>query len=164
MGSVATGLAIALAIGIAGCGSDPPGTVAYETLAVDLEACAAGSSTCVRTGNVTSVEAFLPGDGHAVHLTKGAAIRAELMRPSSTAKLSYLVVATRATDDATATPFKPAQMAVTIDGAIDVTLRPVTWFARTEIAGKRTVPGPTITIRCVEGEIDLVYVVGRWDE
>ena len=152
-------------LGLAGCGSDPPGTVAHEQPAIDLEACAAKTESCVREGSVTPVEALLPGEGHAVHLAKGGSIRAPLARPSATAKLAYLVLAVRATDaDATTAPVTPVQLAVQIDGAIDTSVRPLAGFTRTEIESKQVVPGPTITIRCLAGEADLVYVEGRWND
>jgi hypothetical protein len=156
---------LVLSLALAGCGSDPPGSVDHEQPAVDLEACAAGAADCVREGTVTSVESLLPGDGHAVHLVSGASIRAPLMRPSATTKLAYLAIAVRAVDaDSTTMPIKTAQIAVHIDGAIDATARPTAGFTRFEIESKRVVPGATVTIRCTAGEVDLVYVEGRWDD
>jgi hypothetical protein len=159
-------LACTLALSAAGgCGSDPPGSVAHEQPAIDLEACAAGAATCVRTGDVTSAEALLPGDGHAIHLAKGASIRAPLQRPSPTAKLAYLVVAARAIDaDATTVPIKRVQIAVKIDGAIDTTIGPPAGLTRTEIESKAVVPGDSVTISVVAGEADLIFVEGRWND
>ena len=163
--SVSNRVLLPFVLTLAACGSDPPGSVAHEQPAIDLEACAAAGSTCVREGDVTSVEAILPGDGHAVHLAKGASIRAPLLRPSDTAKLAYLVLGIRSTDaDSTTTPVSTAQIAVQIDGAIDVTVRPLAGFGRTEIQSKQVVPGATITIRCLAGEVDLAYVEGRWND
>ena len=154
-----------LSLALASCGSDPPGSVDHEQPAIDLEACASAAPTCVREGTVTSIEAILPGDGHAIHLAKGASIRAPLMRPSDTAKLAFLVLGIRATNaDDTTTPVLPAQIAVQIDGAIDVTVRPLAGFGRTEIQSKLVVPGATVTIRCLAGAVDLAYVEGRWND
>ena len=144
-----------LVLGLGGCGSDPPGSVAYEQPAIDLAACAASASSCVRQGTVTTVESLVPGDDQIIKLGPGASITAPLQRPSPTTKLAYLVVTVRAID---------TKIAVKIDGAIDTVILPMNGYSRTEVEAKRVVPGDTITIRSLTGDAELVYVEGRWND
>jgi hypothetical protein len=141
-----------------GCLSEPPGSVGEERGGIDVEACARKVAPCSVSGDVNPIEALVPGEFHAVKLGKGGTVSAILQRPSNDSKLAFLAIGLR-----TAAEQGAARVSVKLDGAIDAILVPVAGPTRTEIDAHNVVPGQVLTISCLEGEVDLIYVIGRWN-
>jgi hypothetical protein len=144
-----------LALLSCGCGSDPPGTVDTESIALDIGACARHEPSCTTTGPVYPAEVLVPGTENAVTLGIGGTISGQLSRPYD-GRLVWLAIGVRS--------FGTALLSVQVGDAAPIQLRPLYGFTRIEIdmASVKPPPGALVTIREVEGAADLTWVVGRW--
>ncbi len=142
---------------LSGCSTAPPGTVDHELSAIDFAACLEGRPPCVHVGDVQTAESIVPDSAQAVRLIAGSSISAPLQRPSTTARLQYLVVGVYAVENA-------ATLEVDIDDALAFTTEVHVGFSKPEIWGHDVVPGAKVTVRCVTGKLDVNYVIGRWND
>ena len=160
--------ALALAALVSGCGgAEHLDRVDIDQRALDVDACARGESSCARTGRVTSVESFVPGDGHAVRLDPGGAIEGPLMRPSPTARLAMLVLGYRAVGDEGV----PRELRLGLAsggsaprvGLVSIKTTNAS-FRVVEVSELDAVPPADahVRIESTTGVIEVIYVIGRW--
>jgi hypothetical protein len=140
---------------LCGCGSDPPGTVDTETIALDVGACARGEPSCTTSGPVVPAEVLAPGTNDAITLRTGGRISGQLARPYD-GRLVWLAIGVRS--------FGDALLEVQVGDRPPTQLRPLYGFTRVEIdmGAMKPAPGALVSIREVEGAADLTWVVGRW--
>lgn len=151
------------AAGPVGCASALPGEVAHEAKGLDLDACLRNEPSCVKTGSVGGTEAIFEG-AHAVSMVAPASIRLPLLRTSGGTRLRWLALGLRSY--ASNSTLQGGRLTVTIDGRDPVTVAPNPGFARVEVDMGELQPAADarVTIAATDGQVQLIYAVGRWDE